>query len=588
MSLDNALDLFQNFNKEREQEKTKSANDGLKLVPIEKNYPKSKLNLTKEQTEILNAKEDIIKILAYAGCGKTFVLENFAKKNIKKKGLYIAFNKDLKLEAEKRFPESVKCMTMHGLAFARFGKDLVHKLNSPFFPQHVYQVIQPQNEIISDVYARCIYNTVINFTYSKDSYIQKQHIYLDELNILIKSLPNNEHLKNIKVANIIADAEIVWKNMIDQNSNFPTTHDAYLKLMQLAKVQLPYQTILLDEAQDVNPAMLDLFERQNSKKILTGDPYQSIYQFRKAVDAMTISQADKTYYLTQSFRFGQKIADIANTIISLRGETNPLFGQKNIESKINLFSNENHSDILMLREVFLKNKTRAIITRTNAKMFEEAIKYSSLGFDIYFEGGDTRFDLLEDLRNLKNGNLPQDGFLKTYYMNNKNSAFEDLKNFSKENGLTDWYLRCNIVEKYKDELPNAINALNKNLVTQKTDKTVIITNVHKSKGLEYDVVVISDDFNLDFMLMKKTLESKQVIVVKEKEYENVNLLYVALTRAKKELFVQDEVLYHANEVNKKLNNCLLYPKDYGSSQIYLGDDYKQVLEKMKKNIQIHI
>ena len=113
------------------------------------------------------------------------------------------------MEAEKRFPESVKCMTMHGLAFSRFGKDLAHKLNIPFYPQHVFDVpnIQKQPDVISEIYARCIYNTVINFTYSKDPSIQKHHLFLDELNILIKSLKetgnenNLEIIKNIKINN---------------------------------------------------------------------------------------------------------------------------------------------------------------------------------------------------------------------------------------------------------------------------------------------------------------------------------------------------------------------------------------------------
>lgn len=600
MSLSQILDSFSQFNKE----KPKQIDNVIKVSTSHK----TNLNLTQEQEAILNAKEDIIKVTAYAGSGKTFVLENFAKKNIKKRGLYIAFNKDLKMEAEKRFPESVKCMTMHGLAFSRFGKDLAHKLNIPFYPQHVFDVpnIQKQPDVISEIYARCIYNTVINFTYSKDPSIQKHHLFLDELNILIKSLKetgnenNLEIIKNIKINNLIQDAELLWSNMIDPNSSIGTTHDSYLKLMQLAKVQLPYETILLDEAQDVNPAMLDLFERQRSRKLLTGDPYQSIYQFRKAVDAMTLSYADKNYFLTKSFRFGQEVADIANTIISLRGESKPLFGLENVESKIESLEEFENK----LFQKLSQYKTKAVITRTNAKMFEEAVKYSAMGFKVYFEGGEqmARFDLLEDLANMKKNRMPQDGFLKNYFLNyNKNGelAFEALKEFTKENAITDWYLRCVLVEKYKDNLNLTISQLKNNIVLEKEENVIIITNVHKSKGLEYEAVILSDDFNIEFMLLniKNDLSNKKKLgLVKEKDYENVNLIYVAMTRAKFLLLVNEETLYHSNNLNMFLRNKLLYnPSNLNlivgnnynfnlNVKPYSTEEYLDVLLKMKTNL----
>ncbi len=42
----------------------------------------------------------------------------------------------------------------------------------------------------------------------------------------------------------------------------------------------PYDAILVDEAQDMNPATLDAIRRQNAAKIFVGDPNQQIYSFR--------------------------------------------------------------------------------------------------------------------------------------------------------------------------------------------------------------------------------------------------------------------------------------------------------------------
>lgn len=561
MNLEDSLNDLLKLNTEKKQHDN--------LVVFNKNIDKNQ-NYTLEQSQILNAKEKVIKIKAYAGSGKTFILQNFAIENIKKRGLYIAFNKDLKEEAEKKFPQNVKCMTMHGLAFSRFGKDLVHKLNKSFLPYHISEIseinLPKELDFIADTYYKCIYNSVINFMYSKDFKINKHHIFLEEFEILLKSLkdnqPNSENfnvLQSISLKKILSDIEIVWSHLINPDSQVGTLHDVYLKLMQLAKPQLPYETILLDEAQDVNPAMLDIFERQKVRKVLAGDPYQSIYKFRKAVDAMETSACDKEYLLSKSFRFGQEIADYANTIIALRGETNPLIGNENKLSKVGLIS-ENEQEFLSD-----EYKTKAIITRTNAQIFEEALKFAKKGFDIYLEGGQNigQFDLLEDLWHLKNNAKPTDGFLKSFFSSYKNGkeAFEALKIFSKENNMTDWMLRCNIVDKYDNNIKPMISSLKEKIIEDKNHHCIIITNVHKSKGLEYDLVMLSDDFNLSYTLngikTRKQKEANKIILldkVPEREYENINLIYVAMTRAKKMLLISEELDFHCKNINKYIHN----------------------------------
>ena len=68
---------------------------------------------------------------------------------------------------------------------------------------------------------------------------------------------------------------------------------------------MAHDVLLVDEAQDTNPAMLDVFLRQKkTTKIIVGDPHQQIYAFRGAVNALDLVRPDVTYHLTQSFRFG--------------------------------------------------------------------------------------------------------------------------------------------------------------------------------------------------------------------------------------------------------------------------------------------
>ena len=63
-----------------------------------------------------------------------------------------------------------------------------------------------------------------------------------------------------------------------------------MKKFQLARPCLAdwfqYDVLLLDEAQDMNPAMLDVCLHQDRPKVVVGDPNQQIYSFRGAVNAL--------------------------------------------------------------------------------------------------------------------------------------------------------------------------------------------------------------------------------------------------------------------------------------------------------------
>ena len=93
---------------------------------------------------------------------------------------------------------------------------------------------------------------------------------------------------------------------------------------------MPHDILMIDEGQDMNPAMLEVFKEQNTTKIIVGDPNQQIYMFRGAVNALGSIEAKYTYHLTQSFRFGPQIAFAANTCLQIlqKLKTQTLVGGK--------------------------------------------------------------------------------------------------------------------------------------------------------------------------------------------------------------------------------------------------------------------
>jgi len=67
------------------------------------------------------------------------------------------------------------------------------------------------------------------------------------------------------------------------------------------------------------------------RSFYVGDPYQQIYEWRGAVNAMAQIDAPKCA-LTESFRFGPTFAALASRILSLLGERTPIRGQDGIGS----------------------------------------------------------------------------------------------------------------------------------------------------------------------------------------------------------------------------------------------------------------
>ena len=116
---------------------------------------------------------------------------------------------------------------------------------------------------------------------------------------------------------IAKHAEILSNEMLSEDSACPATHDCYLKVWQLSKPDLKAAVILFDEAQDSNPLLLDIVLQQKSQIILVGDPHQSIYSFRGTINALEVVDIPE-YQLTQSFRYGKSIADLANRILALK------------------------------------------------------------------------------------------------------------------------------------------------------------------------------------------------------------------------------------------------------------------------------
>ncbi|MDQ9315515.1 DNA helicase, partial [Escherichia marmotae] len=79
------------------------------------------LTPTDEQSAIIHWQGQKLVVNVFAGTGKTSTLVQYALTNPDSRMLYLAYNRSVRDEAERKFPFNVECKTSHQLAWSRFG-----------------------------------------------------------------------------------------------------------------------------------------------------------------------------------------------------------------------------------------------------------------------------------------------------------------------------------------------------------------------------------------------------------------------------------------------------------------------------------
>lgn len=118
-------------------------------------------------------------------------------------------------------------------------------------------------------------------------------------------------------------------------------------------------------------------------------------------------------------------------------------------------------------------------------------------------------------------------------------SFEDLQNYVSKTGDVELSIMYKVIEEYKNEIPQLLNTLKEKHVEEgkKNEAEVIFSTVHKCKGMEYDEVTLLEDFISKDKILKQleTYGSDKLDI--QTINEEINLLYVAITRVKSKLNV---------------------------------------------------
>lgn len=247
---------------------------------------------TPEQAAILEASRTTntsLMIDAKAGCAKTTTLTLMAKALPVRPSLALAFNKRIKEELESRFPTHFHVKTLNGLGHAAWGKaigkrcsvdgDKISKiLKQVLKDQHMSDSAQPEDwSIIMNLVRGARGGGLVHGQFASAATPLMDDTYADWEAIAEASYAEMTDL------HLDAAREVLFRST-RMAYNGELDFDDQIYMSALFGGQFPkYPVVMVDEAQDLSPLNhIQLRKVAGDRIIVCGDPRQAIYAFRGA------------------------------------------------------------------------------------------------------------------------------------------------------------------------------------------------------------------------------------------------------------------------------------------------------------------
>ncbi len=479
---------------------------------------------TEEQAEILKAgvRDGLrcLKVKAGAGTGKTSTLK-MLEEVLVGQGQYTAFNSKLVAGSRGKFRKA-RCNTTHSLAFGSVGRLYAHRLGGQRVrSEQVARMlglgdmtleipdpdakpaegetgpVMKKRVLPAGALAGFIRRAVDKFCQSADRTIKREHFrYIPGIDATTEN-GRRGHENNDKVkAHLLPFAAAMWKDLKDPNGKMPFVHDNYVKVWQLGEGKdapiINADYILLDEAQDTAPVVLDVLERQSALIILVGDDNQQIYEWRGAVNAMAAFEGAPRCLLSQSFRFGQSIADVANSVLAGLDEPTELVmkGLESIPSRVLLPALRQASAPAGGQaedggDPHSTSDCDAVLCRTNACAVGTVLAAVGAGKKPHLVGGGAEVvKFVKAARDLQEGRGTGHPELCCF------ESWLEVQEYVKTEDGEDLKLMVKLIDEFKVE--PILNALEH--MPAEEDADLVVSTAHKSKGLEWSRVKLAGDF----------------------------------------------------------------------------------------------
>jgi superfamily I DNA/RNA helicase len=510
------------------------------------------------QSEIFNAiehKTGNLVINAAAGSSKTTTIVN-AIRFIpeKKKIMFIAFNRDIvkKIKENVSHPNA-NILTFHSLGFYILLENGLIKREDDFIDEYKYThyIRENKDELLSETNKNVLKKNYSQFLNNVNKLVDYSRYYLAFSEKEIKQVSEIYDI-------VLFDNEIEICRKVLQWGKRHLKKIDYTDLLWLPNVlnlttkKYTYNWIFVDEAQDTNIAEQELVKKcfkRGTRFAIVCDNFQQINVWAgstiRAIENFKDFPNTKEYKLPISYRCPKKIVNLASQY------------SNNIVASDNAIDGEINYDVQYTQPV----SGDMVLCRMTAPLIQLYLKYLKLNKKACIKG----FENIKDdyISLIKQSNsllidkecLTSDGlFPKIYrqfvnHIENVSKTFSLTFDESMQHSII--LMEYDVIEGLKtlseglvtvDELLNRINTI----FQDNGNEGVILSTIHKAKGLESDNV---------YIFYPSLLNSRKNIKEWEKQLEE-NLIYVAYTRAKKTLnFIKEEknnIFLQGNEVSNKL------------------------------------
>ncbi|KAK4702810.1 F-box protein, helicase, 18, partial [Phenoliferia sp. Uapishka_3] len=545
---------------------------------------------TAEQLAIIQSPitPGVTRINSFAGTGKTTALVQKAEEHFRTNPnhhiLYLAFNKSVQEKAATAFAHlpNVECRTIGSIAYRhlneRFGqsfrkkctdeKGTMRKLD-PASVVHLLNIkdgryLVPWTGQKEDLKAKVIAKRTIT---SLETFANKSDPWEPQIEHMFLSTPDRPQ---VPAEELLRLTRALWRMVYDlSKEDAPLPFEYHVKMclldpsFKLRKYDRKYDIIMLDEAQSGT----------NIKRFI------GIEMWRGATNRFSRIDAAPDLHLSQSHRFGALISKATNDILAHKNEDVPITGT----GKLGQIYRPHPQAATVAGGL-----GSAVIFRTNAglenALLEHALtldltsKQAAPTIDLYMrsEGRDSFFALYHHAHLLClgiSGPVPRGhswskalspfGSWEELQAGAAELAKEGSDLWPEDRELVRVAQRGDIL--VRKDFAERLELVRKSILPETCrgqGADIVLGTTHQMKGLEFDRVILADDFSLPNLLPGNREEAE----------EPLNLLYVAFTRAR------DEVI-----TNPALIRILL--DSQGAHQFYFEKDSNTLCKTCKSSSQ---
>jgi len=490
---------------------------------------------TTEQTTLLSTfsdtKESII-VSAFAGCAKTTSIELLAKTIPRHTStLIVAFNVKIKEELERRLSKThCQVMTMNALGNAALrnglGKSFTLDNNKPY--RLLREILISENialpkadqPVVLSLYRKAMMAGLVPSDFPHES--------------LLPDEPDTwQDLEWDASANAIFVARLLLIRSINEALAGTITYDDQIYISTMFGGRFPrFALVIVDEAQDLPPMNHRMIAKAAVSRIIAvGDEKQSIYAWRGA-DTNSMSNIRKlrpsfiTLPLTLTFRCPKLIVRRnAHHAIGFRAADTNLEGT--------YYAHTNPWSV--------ENTSLAILCRNNAPLLSLAFKLLRRGIPVTFLGRDIGKSLISLFSKIcPDPSTGMDEMVKGIkdWQTLELAKTEDVQkresiNDRAESLLTVLDSNCRTARDFSRKLE---------ILFAQENANIILSTIHRAKGLEFDTVIHLDSWRLDPERLFDKYDTGYL--TEEQLAQELNLKYVVETRTKNKLIEAPIALFN--------------------------------------------